>query len=124
IPGTKAALARVTIPACQESAQAALDCGDEASARLAVSATARGEVSWIEPELVLLDVNAASKPDAIRAMIDALECAGRTADADALEEAIWNREDTYATGFGNGFAIPHAKTDVVTSNSIVVARLA
>lgn len=123
VPGTKAALARLTIPACRESAQTALECHDEASARQAVSATARGEVSWIEPDLVLLDVKADSKPGVIRAMIDALECAGRTSDADALEEAIWNREDTYATGFGNGFAIPHAKTDVVVSNSIVVARL-
>mgnify|MGYP001405695824 CR=1 FL=1 len=122
IPGTKASLARLTLAACQESAQAALECPDEATARRAAVAS-RNDTPWIEPGLVLLDVEAESKPGAIRAMIDALESAGRTADADALEEAIWNREDAYATGFGNGFAIPHAKTDAVLSNSIVVARL-
>lgn len=33
------------------------------------------------------------------------------------------REDAYSTGFGDGFALPHCKTDDVTDNTIVIARL-
>jgi fructose-specific phosphotransferase system IIA component len=49
---------------------------------------------------------------------------GRTDDPAAVEAAIWQREDAYSTGFGDGFALPHAKTDALTANTIVVARLA
>ena len=35
------------------------------------------------------------------------------ADASALEEAVWKREETYATDLGFGFALPHGKSTAV-----------
>lgn len=123
IAAAKAALVQIEVEACCEIAEAALACADESAARIACAELRRVELPWIEPALVRLDIPADSKAGVIREMIDALECAGRVESADALEEAVWTREETYATGFGNGFAIPHAKTEAVKANSIVVARL-
>ena len=44
---------------------------------------------------------------------DAMFIAGRVDSPAELEEAIWQREDVYSTGFGHGFAVPHCKSQAV-----------
>jgi mannitol/fructose-specific phosphotransferase system IIA component (Ntr-type) len=39
-----------------------------------------------------------------------------------VEEAVWQREATYSTGFGRGFAIPHCKSNAVRANSLVLLK--
>ena len=39
------------------------------------------------------------------------------------KSAVWQREATYSTGFGHGFAIPHCKTSAVQANSLVLLKL-
>jgi fructose-specific PTS system IIA-like component len=72
---------------------------------------------------LLLQSQAISKAEAIKEMADALWLSGRAREGQLLEEAIWQREDAYSTGFGYGFALPHCKSDQVIANSIVVAKL-
>jgi mannitol/fructose-specific phosphotransferase system IIA component (Ntr-type) len=40
-----------------------------------------------------------------------------------MEEALWQREAEYATGLGDGIAVPHCRSDAVTSDSIGVLKL-
>ena len=69
-------------------------------------------------------LQAASKEEAIREIVDLLHGAGRVDDPDMVEEAVWAREETYPTGMGFGVAIPHCKSPHVTVNSIAVLKLA
>jgi fructose-specific PTS system IIA-like component len=77
----------------------------------------------LAPELVIVGSESQTKEEVIREMVGALFSFGRAENAHLVEEAVWAREDTYSTGFGGGFAIPHCKTDEVSANSIVVLRL-
>ena len=36
---------------------------------------------------------------------------------------MWRRELAYSTGLGDGFAIPHCRSDAVTANSIAILKL-
>jgi fructose-specific PTS system IIA-like component len=77
----------------------------------------------LDADLVALDVDARSKEEAIKAAVDLLYAAGRTDRPLEVERAVWEREATYSTGFGHGFAIPHCQTDAVGAHSMVVIRL-
>ena len=77
----------------------------------------------LSEELVLLESTSRTKEEVIQEMVDAFYVHNRTADRDAMEEALWAREAEYSTGLGHAFAIPHCKTDAVTANSICILRL-
>ncbi|HVU34920.1 MAG TPA: phosphoenolpyruvate--protein phosphotransferase [Opitutaceae bacterium] len=123
IPGLKAALARLDSARCRELLREAVACPTQASVRALLESAGRPVVPLLTADLVLDDVVAETKEEVIRMMVDALHLTGRTTDPAAVEGAIWAREDTYSTGFGEGFALPHAKTDALAANSIVLARL-
>jgi mannitol/fructose-specific phosphotransferase system IIA component (Ntr-type) len=55
--------------------------------------------------------------------VDRLSVLGRIENSRAVEDAIGQRELTYSTGFGHGFAIPHCKTNAVRFNSLVLVKL-
>lgn len=74
-------------------------------------------------ETIVANSDANTKEEVIHELACALAAAGRTDDPRAIEEAVWKREDTYATSLGFGFAIPHGRTDSVACASIAVARL-
>lgn len=92
-----------------------------AAGSLGQSAEERAEPIVIET--IVTDSHATTKEEVIHELACALAAAGRTDDPRAIEEAVWKREDTYATSLGFGFAIPHGRTDAVTCASIAVARL-
>jgi len=77
----------------------------------------------LDSQLVVLGSDSESKEEAIRELIDLLYVAGRTEEADRLEEVVWRRESAYSTGLGHGFAIPHCKSDAVSANSIAILKL-
>ena len=63
---------------------------------------------YLDPQLVsLLDVD--QRDDALAAMIEVADAAGKLRDRDAFHEAILEREKVVSTGIGMGVAIPHAK---------------
>lgn len=77
----------------------------------------------LAPELIVMDVDAATKEEAIKRAVDLLYIQGRTEQPRAVEQAVWQREASYSTGFGHGFAIPHCKSSAVLANSLVLLKL-
>jgi len=65
-------------------------------------------------DLVVTHLEGNSKRDVIEAMVDIVARSPKVLDADKVRTAIFEREKIMSTGVGNGFAIPHGKTDAVT----------
>ena len=74
-------------------------------------------------DLVEMDSTSRTKHEVIKELVDLLAGAGRLGDAPAVEEAVWRREETYSTGFGYGFAVPHCQSNDVDAGSIALVRL-
>lgn len=65
-------------------------------------------------DLVMTDLQGKTKEDIIDAMIDLVATSPKVLDKEKVRKAIFERERIMSTGVGNGFAIPHGKTDAVT----------
>jgi fructose-specific PTS system IIA-like component len=126
VAATKLAIAKIKSSDCTALLTQALRCSTRESVMklLADWPVQSDSSSMLAPELVIVGSESQTKEEVIREMVGALFSFGRAERPDLLEEAVWAREDTYSTGFGGGFAIPHCKTDEVSANSIVVLRLA
>ena len=74
-------------------------------------------------ELLHLDADVATKAEAIKLLTDGLGVTGRSPSPWLVEEAVWQREETYSTGFGHGFAVPHCKSAALQASSVSIARL-
>lgn len=125
IPGCKRALRSLDSAACRELLQRACECASvsEVEALLAQAAAGQSQrMPLLGPELVLLQGLTGTKSAAIHQLAQLLYAQGRTDDADALEAAVWAREETYSTGLGHGFAIPHCKSSAVTHATLAVLR--
>ncbi len=82
------------------------------------------ESSIINPDLVLLDVDAGTdKESVIARLARQLADSGRATDSDGLITAIMAREAQSATGLPGGIAIPHCRSPHVDAASIGFARL-
>ncbi|MDR3378624.1 MAG: phosphoenolpyruvate--protein phosphotransferase [Verrucomicrobiae bacterium] len=123
IAGLKAELGALRLSDCRELVDQALDCtsAGEVSALLETFAS-RHNPPLIEESLILLNSDATTKEEAIKQAADQLFVLGRTENSRSLEEAVWEREATYSTGFGQGFAIPHCKSNAVRYNSMVLLK--
>lgn len=66
---------------------------------------------FVVPEAIIPDLQATSKEDAIRTMIDGLRAAGSISadDEEGIVAAVLKREELGSTGIGNGVAVPHTK---------------
>lgn len=66
---------------------------------------------FVVADAIVPDLQAASKEDAIRAMVASLRDSGAIAAADeeGIVSAILKREELGSTGIGNGVAVPHTK---------------
>ncbi|NQV28449.1 MAG: PTS sugar transporter subunit IIA [Rhodopirellula sp.] len=66
---------------------------------------------FVISEAIVPDLQAASKEDAIRAMVTSLKNSGAIPEADeeGIISAILKREELGSTGIGNGVAVPHTK---------------
>jgi fructose-specific PTS system IIA-like component len=124
IPEVKAELSRLSAAACQTLIAEVLACStaDEVTTLLDQFSRTR-PAPLIEPGLVVIDADCRSKEEAIKRIVDRLYVTGRTGRPRDVENAVWQREAAYSTGFGRGFAIPHCKSDAVRVNSLAVLRL-
>jgi fructose-specific phosphotransferase system IIA component len=68
----------------------------------------------LNDDLVETGLAASSKEDLIEKMIDLLAHSKNVVDKEKVREAILERERIMSTGVGNGFAIPHGKSDGVS----------
>jgi len=124
VTSLKAELALWSAPVCREVTQRALACAtaDEVR-RLLDECVAQRPAPLVDPEMILIESESTSKEEAIKEVVDQLYVLGRTEEPRAVEDAIWQRETVYSTGFGHGFAIPHCKTNAVAANSLVLLKL-
>ena len=65
-------------------------------------------------DMVVTELQGDSKEQIIGAMIDLISGSQKVIDKEKVKEAIFERERIMSTGVGNGFAIPHGKTDAVS----------
>ena len=63
---------------------------------------------YLEPDLVLLDLDTSGVEDTLHAFVVRLAETGRVEEADQVERALAERESTHTTSLGNGVALPHA----------------
>ncbi len=65
-------------------------------------------------DMVITELQGESKEQIIGAMIDLISGSQKVINKQKVREAIFERERIMSTGVGNGFAIPHGKTDAVS----------
>ena len=73
----------------------------------------------LDEHLVQTELQGTTKEEIINAMIELAAHSPRVLDKEKVRQAIFEREKIMSTGVGNGFAIPHGKTDAI--NDIVAA---
>ncbi|SMC52692.1 PTS sugar transporter subunit IIA [Sporomusa malonica] len=78
----------------------------------------------LKDETVFLELDASSRDECLRVMIDGMEKAGFVSDKDAYLATVNEREQKGSTGIGFGVAIPHGKSSGVASAGLAFARLA
>ena len=76
---------------------------------------------YLEPELVLTDLDADGVEDTVEAMVRCLHDAGRIDDPDRVRAAVLERERSHTTALGNGVALPHATVAGLDAPRVVVA---
>src|SRR5712692_6871837 len=67
----------------------------------------------LEEKLVRTNLPGQSKDEIINAMVELVSQSAKVLDKEKVRAAILEREKIMSTGVGNGFAIPHGKTDAV-----------
>ena len=78
---------------------------------------------YMRENLIFLDVEAKGKIELLRSMADRVALDNRISDAHAFIEEVLVRERLESTGIGDGFALPHARTDKVTDIFIAFVRI-
>lgn len=76
----------------------------------------------LDPNLIILDLKATNKNDAIKEMADLEVKKGVVNDEKAFIQSIWAREKETSTGIGNGIAIPHAHDKSINKSRVLIAR--
>ncbi|OKQ17720.1 fructose-specific PTS transporter subunit EIIC [Vibrio antiquarius] len=74
----------------------------------------------IELETICLDLKAQTKDEALKELVEMLEAAGKLNSQSQFLADIWKREEIGNTGFDDGIAIPHAKSDAVAQPAVAV----
>ncbi|RJX75274.1 phosphoenolpyruvate--protein phosphotransferase [Vibrio sinensis] len=77
----------------------------------------------LDTSLVFTQRDVSSKAEAIKLLTDNLEVNERAPNAQAVEQAIWDREAVFSTALGFSVAIPHCKSSHVSHNSVSVVTL-
>ena len=67
----------------------------------------------LEEKLDRTNLPGQSKEEIINAMVELVSHSPKVLDKEKVRGAILDREKIMSTGVGNGFAIPHGKTDAV-----------
>lgn len=78
----------------------------------------------LSPSCVLLGITAADKPAVLEQLVEALALTGKVSNKAELLRVITDREKLMSTGIGHGVALPHGKTNTVTTSIAAMATLA
>jgi phosphoenolpyruvate-protein phosphotransferase len=123
VPAVKAAIAGCATAECRELLKSAMrqETAADVEALLRAFAAKNVDRSLLAEDLVRLRSPRRTKDEVIRELVGLLRTAGRVSDPDRVEDAIWQREETYSTGVGFGVAIPHCRSESVLATSIAIA---
>jgi len=72
---------------------------------------------------IITEFKSTSKEDVINEMIDSLKDDESVTNLEKVRQVVLEREKIMSTGIGNGFAIPHGKTDGVKEIVAVFGKL-
>ena len=70
-------------------------------------------IDVLEEKFVRTKLPGSTKEEIIGSMIDLVAQSANVIDKEKVRQAIFEREKIMSTGVGNGFAIPHGKTEAV-----------
>ncbi|MGY6029170.1 phosphoenolpyruvate--protein phosphotransferase [Phytobacter sp. AG2a] len=127
IPVIKQALRELDYHKCRTLAGALMQAQRSATVKerlLSPDVYAVSPKPVLAPELVLWELDARDKNDAIKRMVDNLWLHQRTDNRHQLCDDVWRREAPFPTVAGQGIAIPHARSRHASDSSISVATLA
>lgn len=79
--------------------------------------------SVIKKDIIFLNLAAQNREEALKTVIKGMTDAGYVLDQDKYLAAVMQRESSGTTGIGFEIAIPHGKSEVVTSPCVAYARL-
>ncbi|MFI3619823.1 MULTISPECIES: fructose PTS transporter subunit IIA [Enterococcus] len=77
----------------------------------------------ITTDLIFLDSDLGNQDDVIQHIVETAEFVGYVEDSDSLYEAVKKREQEVPTAIGYDIAIPHGKTESVSSPFIAFLRV-
>ena len=77
-------------------------------------------IDLVEPDIVKIPMESNNKPDVLRELVRVLEKAGKIQDFDAVLQAVQEREYKQSTGLEQGIAVPHCKTEAVSSLQLAI----
>lgn len=69
---------------------------------------------YLRVEFIDASVKGKNKIDVIEAMLGLIRTSEKIIDFEKVRQAVFEREQIMSTGVGNGFAIPHGKSDAVS----------
>lgn len=78
----------------------------------------------IRPELIFPDLPAGDRAEVLQSLAGRVAERGLVADAGALFDKLWEREQLGSTAIGGGIAIPHCKVDRLKSGIVALGRVA
>ncbi len=76
----------------------------------------------LSENLIVLNMKARNKEEAIRELTEILYKEGKIFDKELFVKDVYLREAEGQTGLGNHIAIPHGKSDAVQVTSIILGR--
>lgn len=77
----------------------------------------------INENLVVLDLQANSKNEAIEEMAALFHAQGRVESKEDFIQSLLDREEQFPTAIGHKFSIPHGKSNTVLETTVAFARL-
>jgi len=77
-------------------------------------------IDMIVEKVIKTPLVSKDKPDVLRELVQILKDAGEIDDFDTALKAVQEREDKLSTGLEKGIAVPHAKTDSVSSLKLAI----
>jgi len=77
-------------------------------------------IDLIKPEIIKIPLEAKSKEAVIRELLEVVQTDGQLKDFDAAYDVLLAREAKGSTGLEEGIAVPHAKTDQVSTITLAI----
>lgn len=77
----------------------------------------------LDERLIQFHMDVKNKEDAIYKISELMFQAGKVTNQEQYRQAVFEREKEFATGIGNGIAIPHCQSDCVKEAAFTLIKL-